>query len=259
MDDLKNNVQREFAARAEAYVASTTHATGDDLARLIELSNITPSTTALDIATGGGHVALALSRTARFVVAADLSHTMLQSAARFLASKSRTNVAYTAADAEALPFADFSFNLVTCRIAPHHFPNVAHFVQECARVLTPGGIFALEDSVVPEDPDLDAFMNTLERTRDYTHGRSYTEREWRAFAQQANLAVLQTETYVKPHPFADWMQRGAMLNPELDYPTVEQMLRTANPQTTQEFNIRITPNNEILSFQDRKLILIAQK
>ena len=259
MEDIKSQVQREFGARAEAYVASKTHAQGDDLARLVELAEITPTTTALDIATGGGHTALAVARTAKWVVASDLSQPMLASASRFIAQKGHANVSYLAADAEALPFPDSTFDLVTCRIAPHHFPNIDLFVRECARVLAPGGKVALEDSVVPEDPDLDNFINTIERTRDYTHGRSYTEPQWRSFFEAAGLTVLHTETWAKAHPFRDWMERGAMLNPHEDWATVEQMLLTAPQKTREEFNILLQEDGQVASFEDRKLILIAVK
>ena len=52
--------------------------------------------------------------------------------------------------AEALPFADASIDLVTCRIAPHHFDDVRKFVMESARVLRPGGLFGLVDNVSPD-------------------------------------------------------------------------------------------------------------
>src|SRR5690606_39820909 len=68
--------------------------------------------------------------------------------------------------AEDLPFADGSFDLVTCRIAPHHFADVQRAVHEVARVLRPGGLFLLIDSVAPEDPELDEFLN--ERSEEHT-------------------------------------------------------------------------------------------
>lgn len=254
---LKSQVQREFAARADAYVKSVGHASGDDLARLVELAQVTAHTVALDVATGGGHTALALAGQARLVVASDLALPMLQSAAAFI--QGRGNVCFSVADAEALPFADGSFDLVTCRIAPHHFPDVGQAVREWARVLRPGGRVTLEDSVVPDDAELDSFMNTLERIRDYTHGRSYTEREWRAFFHGAGLEVLHTETWSKDHPFQDWMERGAMLDSRQDWQHVEEMLRAASPEAQAAFGIKLDESGTPLVFADQKLILIARK
>ena len=62
-----------------------------------------------------------------------------------------TNVTWTEAPAEALPFPDATFCLVTCRIAPHHFLDLAQFLRETTRVLKPGGHLVLVDTTVPDD------------------------------------------------------------------------------------------------------------
>ncbi len=147
---IKERVKAQFAATAANYVVSKGHASGDDLARMAELAAATEDDIALDIATGGGHTALAVAAKAGHVVASDFTQTMLATAREFISSKGKTNVTYALADAEALPFADHSFSLVTTRIAPHHFPDARSYVHEVARVLEPGGRFLLEDSVVPE-------------------------------------------------------------------------------------------------------------
>src|SRR5690349_6280987 len=56
---IKNLVQAQFGAVAERYVTSAIHAHGSDLARMIELAQPRGDERLLDIATGGGHTALA--------------------------------------------------------------------------------------------------------------------------------------------------------------------------------------------------------
>lgn len=257
--EQKAQVEREFSARAEAYVASATHARGDDLARLVELADPQPDTVALDVATGGGHVALALSRKAAEVVASDLSQQMLNSASAFIQSQGQTNVRFVHADTEALPFNDNTFDLVTCRIAPHHFSDVAQAAKEWARVLKPGGKVVLEDSVVPEDKKLDKFMNTVEKIRDYTHERSYTEKEWRGFFEAAGLHIAHSEVWDKRHIFKDWMERGAMLDRDRDWQRVEKMLREASEEVKAQFGIELGEGGSPVSFADQKLMLVAHK
>ena len=60
-EQKKSQVQDYFSRTAESYVTSFSHRSGDDMQRLIELGEWNPQLTALDIATGGGHTALALS------------------------------------------------------------------------------------------------------------------------------------------------------------------------------------------------------
>lgn len=138
---MKDRVRRQFAATAAAYVNSEGHARGDDLAILVRLARPAASDRALDIATGGGHAALALAPLVSEVVATDLTVEMLEAARAFISEQGARNVRFEVADAEQLPFPDAAFDIVTSRIAPHHFPQPELFVQEAARVLRPGGRF----------------------------------------------------------------------------------------------------------------------
>ena len=63
------------------------------------------------------------------------------------------------ADAEALPFPDCHFDLVTCRIAAHHFAGVPTFVAEVWRVLRKGGTLALVDNVAPDGETTPGFSD----------------------------------------------------------------------------------------------------
>ncbi len=102
-------------------------------------------------------------------VVTDLTKEMLENTKKHL--KDFENLTYILADAEALPFLDQSFDVVTCRIAPHHFPNPDKFIEEVARVLAPDGTFILIDNVVPDDRKLATFMNMFEKLRDDSHVR----------------------------------------------------------------------------------------
>src|ERR1700738_3371934 len=117
--EKKARVQDYFSRTAESYVASTSHRTGADLARLIELGEWDKQQQALDIATGGGHTALAVAPLVAQITVSDLTPTMLETARAFILSQGVTNAVFVEADAEHLPFPAASFDRVTCRIAPH--------------------------------------------------------------------------------------------------------------------------------------------
>ena len=88
-----------------------------------------------------------------------------------------TNISFETADAEDLPFADASFDLVTCRIAPHHFQHIDRFLAESHRVLRDGGVLAVVDNVVPAG-DAGDYVNAFEKLRDPSHHRALALDEW---------------------------------------------------------------------------------
>lgn len=205
-----DRVRATFSANAEAYVATSTLAGGDDLARLVELAAPRATELALDVSTGGGHTALALAPHVARVVASDLTPRMLAAARAHLVAQGATNVDYVIADAERLPFLDESFDLVTVRIAPHHYPDAARATREMARVVKRGGRLALIDNIAPANPALDAALNDWERRRDPSHMRSHTLAEWRDFIAQAGLRLTHEEVGRKLIPFPAWVRRTQM-------------------------------------------------
>lgn len=202
--DNRDLVKQRFGTYAQNYVNSTDHAKGDSLDRLLTVVRPQARWRALDVATGGGHTALAVARHVREVVATDLTAEMLSAAEGFIRGQGVENVSFREADATGLPFEDGAFDLVTCRIAPHHFPDCAQFVRETARVLAPGGTAVVIDNVVPEDPAAARHINAVERLRDPSHNWAYTAADWLGFFAAAGLEVQQHEIFRKVRDFDYW-------------------------------------------------------
>jgi ubiquinone/menaquinone biosynthesis C-methylase UbiE len=252
----KARVQAQFGRSAQDYVSSPGHRTGQDLVRLVELAQPSPSDTALDVATGGGHTALALAPHVGSVVASDLTPQMLEAAREFILGEGVRNATFEIADAEHMPFADESFDIVTCRIAPHHFAAPERFVSEVGRVLRANGRFVLMDSISPEDAALDAFINELEARRDPTHVRSYSLSEWSGFIEAAGLVLETHEDVIRYHEWEPWTARSKM-TPE-DRAALDAWV-LAQPNAALEFFEVDIQDGEIQSFMDLKVLLRARK
>ncbi len=228
----KSLVQQQFGAHAAAYATSTVHAKGASLARLVELVRPEKHWRALDIATGAGHTAAAFAPHVAHVIASDITEEMLEEASKLAVAKGYANMEAATADAQALPFPDAAFDLVTSRIAPHHFPDVPAFVREVHRVLRPGGTFALVDNIAPDAESTPGFSagelqraatayNAFEKRRDPSHGRCLGMAEWADIIAAAGLAVVHKERLPKDMEFDPWAVRlGA------DAPTVEDLRAT---------------------------------
>lgn len=254
--EIKERVRKQYGGAGDAYVVSATHREGADLDRLVEWAELTPEVDALDVATGGGHTARAVAPHVRQVTVTDLTPNMLQHAEAFLREQGITNATYQLADAENLPFEDASFDVVTCRIAPHHFANIPKAVQEASRVLRPGGRYMVIDTVVREDAEIAEFNNLLDQKRDPSHVQAHTFRAWVGFLVAAGLEVEAAESYFKRHPWDEWVTRSRM-TPD-DRAALEEWVRSASPRLKTALMIEQN-GDEILAFTDRKTLFKTVK
>jgi ubiquinone/menaquinone biosynthesis C-methylase UbiE len=231
-EDPKAQSRERFSQFAQGYVNSPTHSKGADLDRLLELAAPQAGWIACDIATGGGHTALKIAPHVRRIVVTDYAPTMLTAAQAFISGQGVTNADYVPADAENLPFAANAFDLITCRIAPHHFPDIFRFIQEAARALKPGGRLVVQDHVVPDDKRAAAYVEAFERLRDPSHNRAYDDYEWRGAFLDAGLEVEHSEWLRKAAKLVPWSERQGN-SPEI----LErlQILLTQAPDAVAEF------------------------
>jgi SAM-dependent methyltransferase len=188
----------DWSARAEAYRNAPEQREGADLDLIVRWAE--GARTALDVATGGGHVARRLREAGLEVVSSDPAPGM------------RPDVICRAED---LPFADDAFDLVVTRIAPHHFEDIAAAVAELARVSA--DLVVVEDTLYAGEQ-----VEEAEKLRDPTHVRSYSEAQWRGMLEAASLDVEQVERFEKRHPLEEWLDRSG--TPEPDRTRVKALL-----------------------------------
>ncbi len=255
MSDPNRDTAAHFTRRAEAYAASPSHARGADLEIVAGFAAPGADDRCLDIACGPGHTALRMAREAGLVIATDIAPGMLATARRLAAERGHDNLRVLGAAAAALPFADAGFELVTCRIAPHHFADVPGFLAEVARVLAPAGRFVLEDNLAPEDPETAAFLEDLEKRRDPTHRHSLSDAEWRAALAGAGLCITAETVWAKRHEFALWVGRAGLDSAEIA--ALEARVLGA-PAAVREALFEIEAD-AVRALRDRKVIFRAAR
>lgn len=174
-----------WSDRADAYRKSAMHASGEDLDLVVAWCEPAPGVTVLDVATGGGHVARRLREAGATVVTVDPAPGMQ---------------ADTTAPAEDLPFADASFDAVTCRLAAHHFHDVVAAVKEMARV-------ARHRVVICDNTFVSESSEEADRLRDPSHVRNYSAPEWHSFFELAGLRVADEAYMRRPLEIDPWLAR----------------------------------------------------
>jgi SAM-dependent methyltransferase len=217
----------QFDRQSDRYGKSHILADTSDVAAGLAGIAVPAGGTALDVATGGGHTALFLARQGWRVTAGDIAPRMLAQAAA-LAAEAGFRIETRLFPAEAMPFPAAVFDLVTARVAPHHFSSPARFVAEVARVLKPGGRFLLIDGSVPDnDPETGAWLHRLERWRDPSHGRFLSRVAWETLVRGAGLTVERSELHPMKQPDLQWYLDTAA-TPAENRARVFEAIRTAS-------------------------------
>lgn len=254
--DPKQLSREQFGANAVNYASSRVHARGASLDRMAELIDPDPSWVVLDIATAAGHTGLRLAPQVASLVASDLTAEMVRLTRQRASDAGHANVEVAQADAEHLPFRTTGFDLVTCRIAPHHFPRPRAFVTEVARVLHPGGSFVMVDNTVPSDPAAARWYNDWERRRDPSHVRCLSETEWLDHLGEAGLEVRHVETTAKLMRFAEWTENMSAPH-DLRARLLADLL--AAPPAVKAFLTPGGTDDETATFRLAELLVVADK
>jgi len=228
-------VQHQFGPRAAAYVSSAVHASGEDLAAIGEIARRHAPARALDLGTGGGHVAYALAPHAAQVTASDLSPAMLEVVAATAAQRGIANIDTQAAPAEALPFADATFDLLACRFSAHHWQDFVAGLRQARRVLKVGAPAVFVDVVSPGPAAFDTHLQTVELLRDPSHVRDYTVAQWLEALEQSGFRVQAVQTRRLRMDYASWVER--MQTPEVHRAAIRALQQLAGAETVRHFEI----------------------
>ena len=193
-----------WSSRADAFRTSEPHREGVDLDLVVEWCEPAEGVKALDVATGGGHVARRLREAGCEVVTVDPAPGMKPD---------------VVGRAEHLPFDDGSFDVVVCRIAAHHFPDIQAAVAEMARVSE--RLLVIDDLLFDGEG-----VEEAHRLRDPTHVRSYAEDEWRELVVANGFEVEQVELFGERRLDLElWLDRVEV--PPDDRPRILELLGDA--------------------------------
>jgi SAM-dependent methyltransferase len=181
----------------------------------------------------------------------DATSEMLRAGLGVLSGAGVTNALLVQADATALPLRSGIADVVTSRLAAHHFVDAAAAFAEVTRILRPGGLFVLVDNFAPDDAALDRFINELETLRDPSHVRNHTVAGWLRLVEGAGMrASIDSDTSVTKLTTENWLERSQ--TPPDRAAEVRRRLRDAPAKALGAF--RITPT----TFTVHKLILVGR-
>jgi len=122
--------------------------------RAADLARVGPGTKALDVATGTGDLAIALTRRGAEVIGSDFSEGMLDRA-----REKSPAVRWEQANAMGLPYDDDTFDAATVGFGARNFSDLERGLAEMARVVRPGGRVVVLEITTPHKPPLSTFFS----------------------------------------------------------------------------------------------------
>jgi SAM-dependent methyltransferase len=256
LDPIQQASREQFQRQSANYGKSHILADTSDIASALVGIELPKGSRAFDLATGGGHTAVYLASRGCEVIAADISQAMLESASN-LATERGLSIQTRLHEAEKLPYSESSFDLVSCRVAAHHFSDREAFVREVSRVLRRGGHFLLIDGTVPDDePVAEEWLHQVEKLRDPSHGRFLSPGSWTALCQRHGLHVFRCETAPFKQPDLEWYFQTAGTSPE-NREKVRILVRDAPHPARRLF--RVAQESDKIVWWWHRLSLVARK
>ena len=233
--------QRMFGPQAGVYAESKVHIRGDSLDSVQRLTSpnflkdTTPYRWAVDIGAGAGFTAFAMAGVSERVVATDITQPMLRQARRISGERGLGNLSLSQNAAESLPFADGSLDLITCRVAAHHFRDFEAALNEARRTLRPGGSLVMADSIAPEDAAVAGWMNDIELRRDFSHVENRKISVIRQMLADRDFEVAGSENERVYLWFNDWVTRTKVADEEAA--ALRREFQDAAPDVKEAFQV----------------------
>lgn len=203
-------IRAEFSRQASSWSKDPI---SEDLRWAVDRLALDKDDDVLDVAAGTGLLSRAIAPKVRSVVGIDLTPEMIEHGRQAAEREKLSNVRFEKGAAEDLPYDPSSFDMVVTRFSVHHFQNPAAVLLEMARVCRSGGRVAIIDLVAPDDPELAAQYNDIERLRDPTHTRAFPVAELDKLVQKSGIRISGKFLRDVPNVLEDWLDRTSTATP----------------------------------------------
>lgn len=252
---VKSSVREQFDRNVGHYLHASPMADRELLQTIVGLADPGPGDRTLDVACGAGFLVCAFARQVQYAVGVDLSDAMLTEARKNAGSLGLANTRFQSADAEALPFDNGSFDLISCKLAFHYFPDPERAIGEMKRVVKKGGRLVLVDRVSSEDREKQAYHNRIELLRTPTKVKVYAASEIEALLRRQGLQIEQVRQCEQVEDFGEWIRATGA--PEKERELARELMLDSVTGDLAGLNVRL--HGEQLMMTHATAILVAKR
>jgi ubiquinone/menaquinone biosynthesis C-methylase UbiE len=244
--DHRAEVQTEFERVAGAF-SERTKGRFDEL-DVVTFARVEPGETVAEIGAGTGVFLSLFEGVAGRLVAADLTHAMLNEA---LAA--HPSIEAVVADGARLPLRQESIDLVTTAQTLHHVIEPIPVLKEMRRVMRRTGRVLVVDQISTESFEQTAVMNELDVIRDPSHAASRPPSAFRIMVQSAGLRIVDQRIVESQSALSKWMWPGEFPPERID--AVREFIERFGDQTGMGF--RLAGDDWV--FTRRRMMLLAER
>lgn len=200
------SVKDQFDRNARHYLGTSQMADSELLDLIVQCARPHPEDRVLDVACGAGFLTCALARRVERAEGVDLSGAMLKEAGNHARSLGLSNTGFRQGDSAALPFENQSFDIVTCKLALHYFPDPDRAIGEMKRVVKPGGRIVLIDRVSSENRHHQEYHNRIELLRTPAKNRVHSTAEIVCLLANQGLTLERIVDYEQYQDVDEWLE-----------------------------------------------------
>lgn len=208
------------------------------ISSFLEMCAVGSKDSVLDLGTGTGTIAYALSHRVKNVIGVDISMAMLHEAQK---NNIVNNIQFMKADVRYLPFLDNSFTLVTARMVFHHIlAGLMKAAQETYRVLKSGGRFCLSEGVPPHRC-VGKFYNSVFKLKEKR--RTFFPEDLGKLLKEAGFRNIQEEEHIMKHcSIRNWLDNAGNLSPATKE-KIYSLHLNLHEEGKRVYNMKITPKD----------------
>lgn len=261
-EEQMDRIRDRFTRTADVFSDFVLATRAPEAEQLIKMVAPSPHETAVDFACGPGTMLRSFASHVKWICGLDLTPAMLERARRTAREKGQSNVYFCCADAMTLPFADGSINIAVGSYCLHHIPDPAKVIREFARALRPGGRLGILDITVPDDRAKAELNDQIERIRDDSHERKFSERELEDLVKSAGLEIRKAGRAREFRTFDHWMQVAGWKRGDPAYEEARQLMEASIPGDKSGFAPRFVMGDDgkpDLEFSQEQFFLVAEK
>ncbi|MFC1569528.1 class I SAM-dependent methyltransferase [bacterium] len=251
--DYNKIIQKQFDQQAENFSRwSVTHNT-EYMDQYLDFCRIQSNDTFLDIACGTGEFAHYTAARVKQAIGVDISPGMIELAKKNAGNQS--NINFLCHNVENLPLETDRFSIVNCRSAFHHMHQYDQIFMEMIRCCQPGGRISIQDIIVYEDLEVDAYFESLEKAIDICHHQTCSSEFLTDLYTSEKVPILQTLVVTVELHFQEYIRHAKQT--EENMKRISELLSNglSHPKISDYFVIK----DDDLFFKRNVFLILGQK